>query len=91
MPSLNKVIARLFGIGRQKLFWKTLSGCNIRLSTTSPVIHIAFAEHCGGEKLDLDLLAEWVPDEALRKRILVDNPEQVYGFPRSGLTMPKQG
>lgn len=30
-----------------------------------------------------DLLAEWVPDEALRRRILVQNPEEVYGFPRS--------
>jgi predicted TIM-barrel fold metal-dependent hydrolase len=27
-----------------------------------------------------DLFARWVPDEALRKRILVDNPERLYGF-----------
>jgi len=27
-----------------------------------------------------DLLAEWVPDEAQRKRILVDNPQRLYGF-----------
>lgn len=27
-----------------------------------------------------DLLAEWVPDEAQRKRILVDNPARLYGF-----------
>jgi predicted TIM-barrel fold metal-dependent hydrolase len=27
-----------------------------------------------------DLLAEWVPDETLRRRILVQNPEEVYGF-----------
>jgi predicted TIM-barrel fold metal-dependent hydrolase len=26
-----------------------------------------------------DLLAEWVPDEATRRRILVDNPRQLYG------------
>ncbi len=30
-----------------------------------------------------DLLAEWVPDEALRRRILVQNPEEVYGFLKS--------
>jgi predicted TIM-barrel fold metal-dependent hydrolase len=30
-----------------------------------------------------DLLAEWVPDEAQRRRILVQNPEEVYGFPKS--------
>jgi D-galactarolactone isomerase len=28
----------------------------------------------------LDLLLDWVPDEATRNRILVDNPAQLYGF-----------
>jgi len=28
----------------------------------------------------LDLLADWAPDEAVRKRILVDNPAELYGF-----------
>jgi predicted TIM-barrel fold metal-dependent hydrolase len=28
-----------------------------------------------------DLLAAWAPDEATRKRILVDNPARLYGFP----------
>jgi predicted TIM-barrel fold metal-dependent hydrolase len=28
----------------------------------------------------LDLLSDWAPDERTRKRILVDNPESVYGF-----------
>jgi predicted TIM-barrel fold metal-dependent hydrolase len=27
-----------------------------------------------------DMLAEWVPDDAQRKRILVDNPQRLYGF-----------
>jgi predicted TIM-barrel fold metal-dependent hydrolase len=27
-----------------------------------------------------DMLAEWVPDEAQRKRVLVDNPQRLYGF-----------
>lgn len=27
-----------------------------------------------------DLLAEWVPDEAQRRRVLVDNPQRLYGF-----------
>src|SRR6266567_2505451 len=31
-----------------------------------------------------DLLAQWVPDEVARNRILVQNPETLYGFPRSG-------
>jgi predicted TIM-barrel fold metal-dependent hydrolase len=28
----------------------------------------------------LDVLADWVPDEAARKRVLVDNPKRLYGF-----------
>jgi predicted TIM-barrel fold metal-dependent hydrolase len=28
----------------------------------------------------LDLLARWVPDPAVRARILVDNPAALYGF-----------
>ena len=28
----------------------------------------------------LDLLAAWAPDESVRRRILVDNPEALYGF-----------
>lgn len=27
-----------------------------------------------------DLLVQWVPDEATRNRILVQNPEVLYGF-----------
>ncbi|WP_342452905.1 amidohydrolase family protein [Pararoseomonas indoligenes] len=30
-----------------------------------------------------DLLTNWVPDEAARKRILVDNPAELYDFPKS--------
>ncbi|HLH47882.1 MAG TPA: amidohydrolase family protein [Roseiarcus sp.] len=28
----------------------------------------------------LDLLAEWIPDMSIRQKILVDNPERLYGF-----------
>jgi D-galactarolactone isomerase len=28
----------------------------------------------------LDLLLEWAPDENVRRRILVDNPAELYGF-----------
>jgi 2-pyrone-4,6-dicarboxylate lactonase len=31
----------------------------------------------------LDLMLDWVPDEASRNRILSDNPRQLYGFPPS--------
>jgi predicted TIM-barrel fold metal-dependent hydrolase len=29
----------------------------------------------------LDLVADWVPDEAARHKLLVDNPRRLYGFP----------
>lgn len=29
----------------------------------------------------LDLLLDWAPDEALRKKILTDNPAELFGFP----------
>jgi D-galactarolactone isomerase len=38
------------------------------------------ADRHGDEADLLDLLLEWVPEEAARKRILVDNPAAVYGF-----------
>jgi predicted TIM-barrel fold metal-dependent hydrolase len=28
----------------------------------------------------LDLLADWVPDQEPRDRILVDNPQRLFGF-----------
>ena len=30
-----------------------------------------------------DLLAEWVPNEAMRHRVLVDNPAELYDFPKA--------
>ena len=35
------------------------------------------------DALLFDLLAAWVPDEAMRNRILVQNPETLYGFPKA--------
>ena len=32
--------------------------------------------------LMLNLLARWVPDAAIRKKILVDNPARLFDFPR---------
>lgn len=35
------------------------------------------------DALLFDLLAQWAPDEATRRRILVDNPAALYGFAKS--------
>jgi D-galactarolactone isomerase len=32
------------------------------------------------DALLFDLLAVWAPDDATRRRILVENPETLYGF-----------
>jgi predicted TIM-barrel fold metal-dependent hydrolase len=32
------------------------------------------------DALLLDLLADWAPDDATRRRILVDNPTELFGF-----------
>jgi len=33
----------------------------------------------------LNLLPKWVPDPAIRKKILVDNPARLYGFDAAAL------
>ena len=43
--------------------------------------HSRFAGFMPNDGDLLDLLAVWAPDVALRKRILVDNPARLYGFP----------
>ncbi|MBI1777344.1 MAG: amidohydrolase family protein [Proteobacteria bacterium] len=42
--------------------------------------HPAVASHMPDDGQLLDLIAEWVPDAASRRRILVDNPASLYQF-----------
>jgi predicted TIM-barrel fold metal-dependent hydrolase len=41
--------------------------------------HLSFADKVGSVEL-FNLLGEWAPDAAIRKKILVENPEQLFGF-----------
>jgi predicted TIM-barrel fold metal-dependent hydrolase len=41
--------------------------------------HLSFADRVGSVEL-FNLLAQWAPEPAIRKRILVDNPERLFGF-----------
>ncbi|WP_270938209.1 amidohydrolase family protein [Falsiroseomonas oryzae] len=41
--------------------------------------HLSFAHLVGSVQL-FNLLADWAPDEAMRRRILVDNPAALFGF-----------
>ena len=48
-------------------------------------------EHKPNDATLFDLLTEWAPDEAQRQRILVSNPEALYGFAKSVRMIPKMG
>ncbi len=41
--------------------------------------HLSFADKVGSVEL-FNLLGKWAPDAAIRKKILVENPEQLFGF-----------
>ena len=41
--------------------------------------HLSFADKVGSVQL-FNLLADWAPDPAVRKKILVDNPQRLFGF-----------
>lgn len=50
-----------------------------RLIWGSDYPHLSFADKVGSIEL-FNLLGQWAPDEATRRRILVDNPAKLYGF-----------
>jgi 2-pyrone-4,6-dicarboxylate lactonase len=50
-----------------------------RLIWDSDYPHLFFADKVGPVQL-FKLLADWVPDEATRRRIFVDNPAALFGL-----------
>jgi predicted TIM-barrel fold metal-dependent hydrolase len=50
-----------------------------RLIWGSDYPHLSFADKVGSVQL-FNLLADWAPDDATRKKILVDNPAKLFGF-----------
>jgi predicted TIM-barrel fold metal-dependent hydrolase len=42
--------------------------------------HLSFADKAGSVEL-WNLLGKWAPDEAIRRRILVHNPQRLFEFP----------
>jgi predicted TIM-barrel fold metal-dependent hydrolase len=50
-----------------------------RLIWGSDYPHLSFADKVGSVQL-FNLLGEWLPEEALRRKVLVDNPRQLFGF-----------
>jgi 2-pyrone-4,6-dicarboxylate lactonase len=41
--------------------------------------HLSFADKVGGIEL-YNLLGEWLPEESLRRKVLVENPERLFGL-----------
>lgn len=41
--------------------------------------HLSFADKVGSVQL-FNLLGEWLPDDAMRRKVLVENPEKLFGF-----------
>ncbi len=50
-----------------------------RLIWGSDYPHLSFADKVGSVEL-FDLLGKWLPDDADRRRVLVANPQRLYGF-----------
>ena len=50
-----------------------------RLIWGSDYPHLSFSDRVGGSVL-FNLLGQWAPDAATRRKILVDNPAQLFGF-----------
>jgi 2-pyrone-4,6-dicarboxylate lactonase len=50
-----------------------------RLIWGSDYPHLSFADKVGSVQL-FNLLGEWFPDDAMRRRVLADNPQQLFGF-----------
>ncbi|WP_144634698.1 amidohydrolase family protein [Bordetella genomosp. 13] len=48
--------------------------------TDWPHINYYEARDMPDDGLLLDLLGDWIPDDATRRRVLVDNPARLYGF-----------
>lgn len=50
-----------------------------RLIWGSDYPHLSFEEKVGSVEL-FNLFGRWAPDDAMRRRILVENPQKLYGF-----------
>ena len=53
----------------------------VRASSSDPIKQ---AKQLPDDAVLFDLLSDWVPDENVRHRILVENPAILYDFPRGG-------
>ncbi len=67
-PELQPFIERLLEVEPGRLVW------------ASDWPHVFVKTRMPNTTDLLDSLADWVPDESLRNRILADNPARLYGF-----------
>ena len=67
---------RLGGIGAARLEHGSCTGCHLAI----PAQELARIAKQPDDALVFDLMSQWAPDEPTRNRILVQNPEMLYGF-----------
>jgi len=53
--------------------------CSDRVIWGSDYPHLSFADKVGSVEL-FNLLGRWALDEAMRRKILVENPQRLFGF-----------
>ncbi len=68
MPDVDPFAARLVEAAPERLVW----------GSDWPHVIVKTAMPNDGDLFDI--FSRWVPDAAMRRRILVDNPAQLYGF-----------
>jgi 2-pyrone-4,6-dicarboxylate lactonase len=67
-PDVTPVAHALMEAAPDRIIWGT-DWPHVKISKTMP-----------NDADTVDLLSEWIPDPALRQRVLVDNPTTLYGF-----------
>jgi predicted TIM-barrel fold metal-dependent hydrolase len=70
-PEATKIAQELVRVAPERLVWG------------SDWPHPGVLTNKPNDALLFDLLMEWAPDVVMRNRILVQNPETLYGFPRT--------
>jgi predicted TIM-barrel fold metal-dependent hydrolase len=65
--------------GAKEMAQAILAAASDRVIWGSDYPHLSFADKVGSVEL-FNLLGEWAPDEATRKKVLVDNPGKLFGF-----------
>lgn len=78
-PDLLPIAKALIAAAPERILWGTnWPHHDVAARTHTPNSEAQFRNIDDGRMLNL--LADWVPDAAVRHRVLVENPAELYGF-----------